>query len=111
MKEIIRRELELKTYTRKWVPHELSEDQKKRRVNQQGTLPDMLRSIPEHNIEGIATGGKSWSICTTCADSMLAVSAAEVVPRTKQNLYTSKTMVTIFFTSTRLVVLNSSSKG
>jgi hypothetical protein len=37
---------------------------------------------------------------------MFATSAREVVPRTKQNISAMKTMVTIFFTSTRLLVLN-----
>jgi transposase len=37
---------------------------------------------------------------------MLATSAREVVPRTKQNISAKKTMVTVFFTSTRLLLLN-----
>jgi hypothetical protein len=42
---------------------------------------------------------------------MFATSAREVVPRTKQNISAKKSMVTIFFTSTRLFVLNFISKG
>jgi hypothetical protein len=37
---------------------------------------------------------------------MFATSAREVAPRTKQNISAKKTMVTIFFISTRLLVLN-----
>jgi transposase len=42
---------------------------------------------------------------------MFATSAREVVPRTKENISAKKTMVTIFFTSTRLLVLNVLPKG
>jgi hypothetical protein len=42
---------------------------------------------------------------------MFATSPREVVPRIKQNIYAKKTMVTIFFTSTRLLVLNFLKKG
>jgi hypothetical protein len=42
---------------------------------------------------------------------MFATSAKEVVPGTKQNISAKKTIVTIFFTSTRLLVLNFLPKG
>jgi hypothetical protein len=72
---------------------------------------DMLQSYAEHNFEGITTGDKSWFLYTTYEDSMVATSAREVVPRNEQNISAKKTMVTIFFTSTRLLVLNFLQKG
>jgi hypothetical protein len=42
---------------------------------------------------------------------MFAASAREVVPRTKQNISAKKTMVIIFFTSTRLLLLDFLPKG
>jgi transposase len=42
---------------------------------------------------------------------MFATSAREVVSRSKHNISAKKTMVTIFFTSTRLLVLNFLPKG
>jgi hypothetical protein len=74
-------------------------------------LPDMLPLYAEHNFEGITTSDESWFLYTTDRDSMFATSTREVVPRTKQNISAMKTMVTIFFTSTRLVVLNFLPKG
>jgi hypothetical protein len=65
----------------------------------------------EHNFKGIMTGGESWFLYTTYGDSVFAISAREVVPRTKQNIYDKKTMVTIFFTSTRLWCWISSQKA
>jgi transposase len=42
---------------------------------------------------------------------MFATSAREAMPGTKQNISAKKTMVIIFFTSTRLLVLNFRPKG
>jgi hypothetical protein len=74
--------------------------------NQSEMLLDMLQLYSEHNFEGITTGDESWFLCTTCGDSMFATSVREVVSRTKQNVSAMKTIVTIFFTLTRLLVLN-----
>jgi hypothetical protein len=111
VKEILHRELGLQTCTRRWVPHELSETQKKCRVDQSRSVPDMLQLYARHNFGGITTGDESWFLYSTYTNSMFAVSAAEVVSRTKQNISAWKTMVTIFFTSTRLLVLNFLPRG
>jgi hypothetical protein len=74
-------------------------------------LLEMLQLYVEHHFEGITTDDESWFLYTTYEDSMFATSAREVVPRTKQNISTKKIMVTIFFTSTRLLLLSFLPKG
>jgi hypothetical protein len=111
VKEVLRRELGLKRSPRRWVPHELSDDQKKCRADQSGMLLDVLRLNAECNFEGIATGNESWFLCTTYADSVFAASVVEVVPRIERNRSARKTMIATFSTSTRLLALNSLLKG
>jgi hypothetical protein len=72
---------------------------------------DMLQLYAEHNFEGIMTGDELWFLYTTYGDSMFATSARDVVPRTKQNISAKKTMATLFFISTRLLVLDFLPKG
>jgi hypothetical protein len=79
--------------------------------DQSEMLLDMLQWHAEHNFEGITTGDESWFLYTTYGHSMSATSARQVVPRTKQNIAAKKNMVTIFFTSTQLLVLNFLPKG
>jgi hypothetical protein len=79
--------------------------------DQSEMLLDMLQLYAEHNFEGITTGDELWFLYTIYGDSMFATSAREVVPRTKQNISAKKSIVTIFFTSTRWLVLNSLPKG
>jgi hypothetical protein len=74
-------------------------------------LLDMLQLYAEHNFEGITSGDESWFLYTTYGGSMFAISARKVLPRAKQNISAKKTMVTIFFTLTRLLVLNFLAKG
>jgi hypothetical protein len=74
-------------------------------------LLNMLQLYAEHNFEGITTGNESWFLYTTYGDSMFATSAREVVPGTKQYISAKKTLITIFSTSTRLLVLNFLPKG
>jgi hypothetical protein len=74
-------------------------------------LLDMLQLYAEHHFEGIPTGDESWFLYTTYGDWMLVTSAREVVSRTDQNISAKKIMVTIFFTSTRSLVLNFLPKG
>jgi transposase len=89
-KDILSRELGLKQCTGRWVRHELSEDQKKFRVDQFMMLLDMLQSYAGYNFEGIATGDEFWFRYSTYSDSMFAASAEDAVPRTKQNISAKK---------------------
>jgi hypothetical protein len=79
--------------------------------DQSEMLLDMLQLYAEHNFEGIITGDESWFLYITYGDSMFATSVREVVPMTKQNISAKKTIGIIFFTSTRLLVLNFLPKG
>jgi hypothetical protein len=79
--------------------------------DQSEMLVDMLQLYAEHNFEGITRGDESWFLSPTYGDSMFATSAREMASMTKQNISAKKTMVTIFFTSTRLLVLNFLPKG
>jgi hypothetical protein len=60
VKEIFRRELGLKKFSRGWVPHFLSDGQKKLRVDASRELLSMLGMYTEYYFEGIATGDESW---------------------------------------------------
>jgi hypothetical protein len=65
-------------------------------------LPGMYA---EHYCEGIATGDESRFPYSSYSDSMLADSRSSAVPRIRQDISGHKTMITILFTSTPLLVL------
>jgi histone-lysine N-methyltransferase SETMAR len=82
VKEILRRERGLKKFSRRWVPHLLSDDEKKSRI------------------------AASRELCLQFAESR-----ERVVLRIRQGISGQKIMITIFFTSTQLQVLEALPKG
>jgi hypothetical protein len=105
VKEILRRELGLEKFGRRWVPRLLSDDQKKVRVNVSRKLLSLLGIYAEHNFKGIATGDESWFQYSSYSDSMFAGSRESVVPRIRRDIFGQKTLLPIFFLSRRLPVL------
>jgi hypothetical protein len=65
----------------------------------------------EHNFEGIASTDESWFQYSSYSDSMFASSRERVVPRIRRDIARQKTMLTIFLTSTRLLVLEARPTG
>jgi hypothetical protein len=64
----------------------------------------------EHNFEGIATGDESWFQYSSYSDSMFPGSRESVVPRIRRDISGQNTILTIFFTSRRLLVLKARPK-
>jgi hypothetical protein len=89
----------------------LSDDQKKLPVDASRKLLSLLGMYAEHNFEGIATGDEPWFQYSSYSDSMFAGSRESVVARIRRDISRQKTMLTIFCTSTRLLVLEARPKG
>jgi histone-lysine N-methyltransferase SETMAR len=111
VKEILIRELGFRKFTRRWVPHLLSAAQKKDRVDQCKLLLGLLREQSAHNFNTIATGDESWFRYAYPARTMYAGSRSEVTPFVRSGISASKVMLTVFFTGTRLLVVDALPKG
>jgi histone-lysine N-methyltransferase SETMAR len=66
---------------------------------------------PEPNFEGIALGDEFWFECSSYSNSMFADSRESVGPRIQRDISAPKTMIPIFSTSKRLLVLEALPKG
>jgi hypothetical protein len=71
----------------------------------------MLGMYAKHDVAAIATGDKSWFQNSSYSDSMFVNSRESAVPRNRQDISGEKTMITIFFRTTRLLVLEALPKG
>jgi transposase len=96
VKEILRRELGLKKFSRIWVSHFLFDGKKKLQVDASREFLSMLGMYAEHNCEGIATGDEFLFQCSSYSDSMFADSRESVVPRIRRDISGQKTKFTIF---------------
>jgi hypothetical protein len=75
------------------------------RVDASRKLCSLLGMYAEHNFEGIATVHESEFQYSSCSDSMFAGSRESIVPRIRRDLSGQKTLLAIFFTSRRLLML------
>jgi hypothetical protein len=93
------------------VPHLLCDDQKKLGIDASRKVLSMQEMDAEHDFEEIETGDEFWFQYSSDSDSMFAHSRESAVPRIGQDIPGQKTMITIFLTSTRLLVLEARPKG
>jgi hypothetical protein len=111
VKEILRRDLGLKKFNRRWIPHLLSNEQKTLRVDASRKLLSLLGMYAEYYFEGTVTRDGSWFQYSSYSDSMFAGSRESVVPKIRRDISGRKIVLTIFFTSKRLLVLEALQKG
>jgi hypothetical protein len=100
IKEILRRELGLKKFSRRWVSHFLSPAHKVARVEASTEMLRILHESEENCFKRIATADESWfqdSDSYRCS-KMFTRSPTDVIPRTWQSIGIKKTMITIPFT-------------
>jgi hypothetical protein len=82
IKSILDRELGLKKFTCRWVPHMLSAEQRLGTVTESQSLLTILANLlAEKNVQGIIIEDKSWFAYLIESDAIFASSPAEVTAR------------------------------
>jgi hypothetical protein len=83
IKEIFQRERELRRFSRRWIPHSLSEARKANRTAIAIDLSSVLHRQANHSFSRIATGYESWFFYLYPSDHMFAAIRDEVIPSEK----------------------------
>jgi hypothetical protein len=86
IKDIIQRELWMRKFSWRWVPHFLSPAQKAARVEASKTILRVLQDAESNDFEGIATGDESWFSYCYPSSTMFARASSEIIPRTRQTI-------------------------
>jgi hypothetical protein len=84
VKGILQRELGMRQFSRRWIPHSLSDAQKVARVEGAKEMLKIVQESETNDFDGISTGEKLWLQHTTASPKMFARSAAYIIPRTRQ---------------------------
>mgnify|MGYP001073832873 CR=1 FL=1 len=100
-----------KRFIRRWVPHELTEENKIERVQKSKELLAILLEHQKNNFCTIITLDESWFYFEYQARAMYASSSKKVPPRTSHNMSSKKCMLTIAFSGDRLYCIDSLPKG
>jgi hypothetical protein len=111
VKDILARDLGLKQFTRRWMPHTLSGPQQVKRAKASTELLQILNDFEPDSFDGIATGDKSWFQYLYESSAMFAKSPGDVASRTRQEIGVKKSMFAIFFTHRKLLIAEYLPKG
>jgi hypothetical protein len=85
----------LKKFTRRWVPHALSDPQKATTVEASNELLHMLNDLEADSFDGIPIGDGSWSHSLSELSAMFAKSPGDIIPRTRKEIGMKKAMSTV----------------
>jgi hypothetical protein len=105
IKEIVGRGLDMRTFTRSWISHELTPANKAKRVEDARTLLQALISVSEKDFADIMTGNESWFCYGYELPIIFGHRQNKVNPRVSQTIGSKTTMITIFFTGNRFLKL------
>jgi hypothetical protein len=89
----------------------LSDAQKVARVETAKGLLRILQELERNDFAGIVMVEESWFQHTTASSKIFTRSAADVIPRTRHEVGAKETMITLFFTAKKLIVLDVLPRG
>jgi hypothetical protein len=90
VKEILQKELAMRQFSRRWVPHSLSDPQNVARVEAAKEMLRILQESEMNDFDSVATGDESGFHSTTASSKMFVRLAEDVIPRTRQEVGAKK---------------------
>jgi transposase len=111
VKEILARDLGMRKFTRRWVPHTLSDLQKVKRVETSTELFHILNELEVDSFDGITTDDESSFQYLSESSAMFAKWLRDVNPRTRPGIGVTKRMSTIVFANRKLLIAEDLPKG
>jgi hypothetical protein len=94
IKEIRMRDVGMRKFTRKWIPHDLSPANKVKRVADARALLQTARNDQSHNFSRIMTGDECSFYDNHESLTMFAPARDEVIPRVSAMMRLTKMMIT-----------------
>lgn len=95
----------------KWVPHTLSEDQKRSRVEQAGQLLDILSAARHNSWNYLVTGDESWFYLETSYERIWLQRDSPRPVREKKVINSPKVMITVFWSPNGFHLVEALPKG
>jgi hypothetical protein len=90
IQDVLQKELGMRKFSRRWVPHFFSPTQKVARVEASKAILRVLQDAESNDFEGIATDDESWFWYCYTSSIMFARAPTEVIPRTRQTIGAKK---------------------
>jgi hypothetical protein len=101
----------MKRFSQRWMPRFLNSVQITARVEASKEVLWILQGSEANTFKGIATGDESWFRYSYQSSKMFTRLPTDVIPRTRQTIDAKRTVITLFFTTMKLIVLDILPKG
>jgi hypothetical protein len=95
IKSIPDRELGLRKFTRRWMPHIRSTEQKLRRVAESQNLLTVLAHFSEKSFQEIIRGDESWFTYLIESEAMFTSSPVEMTATVRPSISCKKVIITL----------------
>jgi hypothetical protein len=95
IKRVLMSDLGMRKFMRRWIPHDLSEVNRRERVLKANLFLEELRADEGNEFANTMTGDESWFFHSYESDSMFARTRDEVIPKILQKIGSEKVMVAI----------------
>lgn len=99
-------DLHMKCYLTRWVPHHLSLEQKKNRLDISKEMLQVLRNEQRTHFHNVITGDESWFLFEYVQGSQWVLSKEDLITKTRKTNMQKKIMLSIFFNSLGPVVID-----
>jgi hypothetical protein len=96
IKTILEREHGLWKFSRRWLPHSLSDSQKVDRMRKAKSILDVLREQTDKYFNWMRTSDDSWFVYLYLSDHMFVSGWESIIPRKKQTIASRNVLPTIF---------------
>jgi hypothetical protein len=97
IKEILQQELGLHKFSRRRVPHSLSDPQRINRATKVRVISAVLHDRTDNSFDGVVIGNKSWFVFIYLSDHMFTAGRNEVISREKQMIVAQNVMLAVFY--------------
>jgi hypothetical protein len=104
IKEKFSKRAGIEKFLRRWLPISVPRP-KVARVEALAEMLRILHESEENPLEGIAIGDESWFQYSYLSSKPFARWLTNVIPRTRKAIGMNQTMITIFFTRRKLIML------
>jgi hypothetical protein len=90
IKRVLVSDVGMRKFVRRWIPHDLSEANRRERVLKANLLLEELQADEGNEFANTMTGDESWFFLSYESDSLFARTRDEVIPRPSQKIGSEK---------------------
>ncbi|KAA6374034.1 MAG: putative Mariner Mos1 transposase, partial [Streblomastix strix] len=111
VKRIIKEETEYRRVALKWIPYNITKEQKMHRVEKSKEMLQKIQARRRDKFKGIFTGDETWIYYRNPAKQAWVKKGDEIPQRTRKCIGDPKVMITVFFSASEIRFIHALDSG